>query len=97
MNEEYKVVELGDGSKWFVASEITYNDEVYQYMVGLSDNEEDFLDKYQVVKTYEDNGEEYFELIQDNDILKVVVPLLMPGAKEYIEDPSKIEELITEN
>ena len=97
MKEEYKVVELGDGSKWFVASEITYNDEVYQYMVGLSDNEEEFLDKYQVVKTYTDNNEEYFELVNDNDVLKLVIPLLMPEAKEYIENPSRIEELIAEN
>lgn len=97
MNEEYKVVELGNNTKWFVASEIVYNNETYQYMVEINDSEDEFLDNYQVVKTYINNGEEYFELITNQDLLKEIVPLLMPEAKEYIEHPEKLQELINEN
>lgn len=93
-NEGYKVVKLADGTKWFVTSEVIYQNGRYQYMIGLSDNEEEFLEKAQVMRVYHYQNQEYFDLVKDQELLKVLVPMLMPEVKEYIDNPDKLKELM---
>lgn len=91
--EEYKVVEFEDDTKWFIASEITYNDEKYQYLASVNDKEDEFTDEYKVMKISTEGDDTYYDLVEDAETLKIVVPLLMPEAKEYIDNPDKLQEL----
>ncbi len=94
-NEEFKVVELADGTKWFVLSEIVYDKGLYRYVVGVEND--DLTDKFQVLRVYFSEGEEYFQTVKDQEILKQVIPLLMPDTKDYIDNPDKLKELMEQN
>lgn len=96
-NEEYKVAQLADGTKWFVLAETVYNKGLYRYVVELNETEDDFTDHFEVMRVYFNNGNQFSKIEKDENILKEVVPLLVPEAKEYIENPEKLQELVNTN
>ena len=96
-NEEYKVAALADGTKWFVLAETVYNKGLYRYVVELNETEDDFTDHFEVMRVYFNGDKQFSKLEKDKDILKEVVPLLVPEAKEYIENPERLQELVNTN
>ena len=96
-NEEYKVAALEDGTKWFVLAEAVYNKGLYRYVVKLNETEDDFTDHFEVMRVYFNSGEQFSRIEDDKTILKEVVPLLLPEAKEYIDNPEKLKEIVNEN
>ena len=92
-NENYEIIELDDG-KWFVIAETTYDNILYDYVVGVNDNEDEFLDEYRVMKVEEYNDELYFDTVTDKELLNKIMPLLMPEAKQFMENPEKLKELL---
>ena len=93
MEKEYQVVTLADGTKWFVLSEETYDGGLYRYVVEL-DDEDERTDTFKVMRVYNQDGQEFFGFIEDQELLKQIIPLLVPGSKEYIENPEKVNELM---
>ena len=83
------VVTFTDGSKWAVVAEANYDGDVYNYLVGVNEAEDDFLDKYKVLE----NGKKYMDDVKDKDILKKVSPLLIPEVKKYIDNPELLADL----
>ena len=96
-NEEYKVAELGDGTKWFILAESVYNKGLYRYVVALNETEDDFTDHFEVMRVYLTEDKQFSKIEKDQTILKEVIPLLVPDAKEYIENPEKLQELVNTN
>lgn len=92
--KEYKVVKLSDGKKWLVIAENKYMDDTYQYLVGVNENEDDLLDEYEVVKVVMEGDRKYLDVVKDQELLKVVIPILMPDTKKYMDKPEKLKELI---
>ncbi len=96
-NEEYKVAVLADGTKWFILAQTVYNKGLYRYVVELNETEDDFTDHFEVMRVYFNEDKQFSQIEKDKDILKEVVPLLVPEAKEYIENPEKLQELVDAN
>ncbi len=94
-NGLHTVVEFDENDKWFVLAEKMIDGSKYSYLVRVNQNEDDFIDEYQVVKSYFSNGDEYMDVV-NGDELRKVVPLLIPEAKEYIEHPEKLKELLSD-
>ena len=94
-NGLHRVVEYDENDKWFVVAEKMIDGSKYSYLVRVNQNEDDFIDEYQVVKSYFSNGDEYMDVV-NGDELRKVVPLLIPEAKEYIEHPEKLKELLSD-
>lgn len=94
-NGLHTVVEFDENDKWFVLAEKVIDGSKYSYLVRVNQNEDDFIDEYQVVKSYFSNGDEYMDVV-NGDELRKVVPLLVPEAKEYIEHPEKLKELLSD-
>lgn len=94
-NGLHTVVEFDENDKWFVLAEKIINGSKYSYLVRVNQSEDDFIDEYQVVKSYFDSNDEYMDVV-NGDELKQVVPLLIPEAKEYIEHPEKLKQLLSE-
>ena len=94
-NGLHTVVEFDENDKWFVLAEKVIDGSKYSYLVRVNQNEDDFIDEYQVVKSYFSNGDEYMDVV-NGDELRKVVPLLVPEAKEYIEHPEKLKELLND-
>lgn len=94
-NGLHTVVEFDENDKWFVLAEKVIDGSKYSYLVRVNQNEDDFIDEYQVVKSYFSNGDEYMDVV-NGDELRKVVPLLIPEAKEYIEHPEKLKELLSD-
>lgn len=92
-NGLYTVVEFGDNDKWFVMAEKVIDGNKYSYMIRVTNDENDFIDEYQVVRSYFDGKDEYMDTI-NGDELKKVLPILVPDAKELIEHPEKLKELL---
>lgn len=94
INEEnMKVVVLADDSKWLTVAETNYNGETYKYMMGVTADEEDFTKEVKVMREYMAEDGKHMEFIEDQEMLKILVPLLVPEAKEYIDNPEKLKEL----
>ena len=90
----YTIVEFDKNNKWFVISEKVINNIKYSYMIRVSNDEDDFIDEYIVVKSIYKNGEEFMEVVNDN--LDKIVPILVPDSFEYIEDISKLKKILNE-
>ncbi len=86
MNDLYKLMELNDGKKWFIAARTLYNNEWYGYLIRLNDTEDDFLDEYRIIKTIIKDDKEYAIIIKDRETLKEVIPLLLPEVNQYLNN-----------
>ena len=93
-NGLHTVVEFDENDKWFVLAERIINGSKYSYLVRVNQNEDDFIDEYQVVKSYFDGNDEYMDVV-NGDELKKVIPVLIPEAKEYIEHPEKLKQILS--
>lgn len=94
-NGLHTVVEFGENDKWFVLAEKVVNGFKYSYLVRVNQTEDDFIDEYQVVKSYFNNNDEYMDVV-NGDELKEVMPLLIPEAKEYIENPEMLKQIFND-
>ena len=92
-NGLYTTVEFDGNDKWFVIAEKVIDGSKYSYMIRLNQSEDDFIDEYQVVKSYFDGNDEYMDLV-NGDELRKVVPILVDDAKELIKNPERIKELL---
>lgn len=92
-NGLHTVVEFDDNDKWFVLAERVIEGTKYSYLVRVNKEEDDFIDEYQVVKSYFNGDDEYMDVVK-GDELKKIVPILVPGAGEYIEHPEKLKDLL---
>lgn len=92
-NELYTIVELA-GSKWLVIAECNYKDNKFQYVIKVTDDEEDFVNEFKVIKSIYKDNQEYCGIVTNQDTLKAVMPLLVPMVKQYMDNPEKLKELI---
>lgn len=92
-NGLYTVVEFDDNDKWFVIAEKVIDGSKYSYMIRVNQNEDDFIDEYQVVKSYFNGNDEYMDVV-NGDELKRITAILVPEAKELIEHPEKLKKLL---
>lgn len=92
-NGLYTTVEFDDNDKWFVIAEKVIDGSKYSYMIRLNQSEDDFIDEYQVVKSYFDGNDEYMDLVNGDELGKIV-PILVDDAKELIKNPERIKELL---
>ena len=92
-NGLYTVVEFDDNDKWFVIAEKVIDGSKYSYMIRINQNEDDFIDEYQVVKSYFNGNDEYMDVV-NGDELKRIMPILVPEAKELIEHSEKLKKLL---
>ena len=68
----HTIVEFDENNKWFVISEKEINNIKYSYMIRVNNTEDDFIDEYAVVRSVYKNGEEYMEVVNDNQDVLVV-------------------------
>lgn len=92
-NGLYTVVVFDENDKWFVMAEKVIDGNKYSYMIRVTNDENDFIDEYQVVRSYFDGNDEYMDVV-NGDELKKILPVLVPEAKELIEHPEKLKELL---
>lgn len=92
-NGLYTLVEFDSNDKWFVIAEEIINDIRYSYLIRVNENEDDFIDEYQVVKSSYDIDGEYMETV-NGDELRKIMPILVPEASELIEHPEKLKKLL---
>lgn len=85
----HTIIELND-EKWFVISETTYEQKEYNYLIKINDDETDFLDEFMVVQCIKTKDGEYFDVVRDKELLLKIMPLMVPEAKEVLEDPKKV-------
>ena len=79
------LVELEDGSKWFVAAEKIIEGIKYSYLVRVNDKEDDFIDEYQLVKSVKDDDGEYMLTVEDKREEERIIPKLIPGSLNIAE------------
>ena len=92
-NGLHTVVEFGDNDKWFVLAEKVIDGTKYSYLIRITNDEDDFIDEYQVVKSYFDGDDEYMDVVTGED-LKRIISLLVPETKEFIDHPERLKDLL---
>lgn len=92
-NGLHTVVEFDENDKWFVLAERVIEGIKYSYLVRVSKEENDFIDEYQFVKSYFNGDDEYMDVVKGEE-LKKIVPILVPEAREYIEHPEELKDLL---
>ena len=91
MNGLYSLVEFDEGDKWFVAAEKEIENTKYSYLVRVDENEEDFIDEFQLAKSVYDKEEEYMITVTDKEEEKRIIPILIPESKDYFEEVKKLK------
>ena len=94
-NGLHTIVEFDENDKWFVLAEKVIDGDKYSYLVRVNQNEDDFIDEYQVVKSYFNGDDEYMDVVNGEE-LKRIVPILMPEAQEFMEYPERLKELLSD-
>lgn len=94
-NGLHTVVEFDENDKWFVLAEKVIDGSKYSYLIRVNQTEDDFIDEYQVVKSYFDGEDEYMDVVNGEE-LKKIVPLLVPESKTYIEHPERLKDLLSD-
>ncbi len=94
-NGLHTIVEFDENDKWFVLAERVIDGAKYSYLVRVNQNEDDFIDEYQVVKSYFNGDDEYMDVVNGEE-LKRIVPILVPEAQEFMEHPEKLKELLSD-
>lgn len=68
-----QILELGDGSKYFVLRQAAYKGKTYYFAGETTDNEEDFTGEFIFLERIEEDGEFSVEEVTDPEILAVLV------------------------
>ncbi len=89
------IIEFEDNSKWLVIASKKIGDNKYSYLIKVNENEDDFIDEYQVVKSYFVNDDEYMDTVNGLEA-KETLKILIPSAKEFIENPKKLKTFLGE-
>lgn len=89
------IIEFEDNSKWLVITSKKIGDNKYSYLIKVNENEDDFIDEYQVVKSYFVNDDEYMDTVNGSEA-KEALKILIPSAKEFIENPEKLKTFLGE-
>ncbi len=93
----YTIIEFDKDDKWFVISETVYNNEVYNYLIRVTADESDFIEDFMVIKCIKNGEDEYFDTVTDQALLKVIVPKLVGGTNELVNNPEKFLEELKKN
>ena len=88
----FKILEFADGSKWLIIGQTLYNNETYKYLIGVTNDEEDLLDKYLLVKYYIKDNEEYITQVTDPKVSEPVMVQIMPEIKPILSHKDEILE-----
>ena len=80
--ENVKLITLSDGSKWIAVSETVYNNEKYKYLLGVNENEDDITEETKFAREYDVDGQTFIEEVEDENIIKIITPLLIPEEEE---------------
>ncbi len=94
MDSLYKIIDFSDDDKWFVIATNKIDDIKYSYLVRVNKEEDDIIDEYKVVRSYFSGSDEYFDEVNDGEILKKIMPILVPGTEEYINNPEKLKDVL---
>lgn len=97
MNGLYTVVEFDENDKWFVAAEKEIDGVKYSYLMRVNNEETDFIDEYKIVSSLYYNNEEYMDTVNDQELIKKIIPILVPESNEYMNNPEKLRELLKTN
>ena len=92
-NGLHTVVVFDEDDKWFVLAEKVINGTKYSYLIRVNQSEDDFINEYRVVRSYFDGNDEYMDVVRGNE-LKIILPDLVPEARDLIEHPEKLRELL---
>lgn len=84
----FKVINFMDGNKWFVMAETIYNNEVYKYLIKIKNDE--FEDKFLLVKYITDKDGEYIEKVTDTSVVEKVMVQMLPEIKPIIDNKDKL-------
>ncbi len=82
-----KVITLADGSSWLVAAETNFENNKYEYLIRLTEDKEDIVNEFRIVKIFLKDDKEYMDMVTDKKLLNDIALLLVPEAKEFIANP----------
>lgn len=88
----FKILELDGGTKWFVIAETTYKGMDYKYLIKVTDDEEDFIDEFNLIKFMIIDGKEYVGPVTDDKEREAVMLKIMPEIKPIIDNKMQILE-----
>lgn len=91
---ELNVITFDENDKWAVIYEKRIDEKDYSYLAKLNDSENGITGEYKVFKSEYSLGDEYMEEVTDKEELNRVIPLLVDGAQDYIDNPEKLSKLI---
>ncbi len=78
----HTVLTLEDDEKYVVVAKIEYEGNYYDYLLQLTDDEEDVTDQVAIVKEEKENDEIYIDEIIDEELLKKLTPLFQKQLEE---------------
>lgn len=90
----FKILDFLDGNKWFVIAEKFYNNQNYKYLIKLTDDEEDFIEEFKLIKYFVIDGSEYMSDVTDAKESEAVMKLMYPEIEKILKNKKEILEKI---
>ena len=87
------IVSFGNNDKWLVITSKKIDNNTYSYLIRINDKEDKFIDEYKVVKSHFVGRDEYMDVVNGNE-LKKVLEILLPEVKELTDNPEKLKSIL---
>ena len=94
MNIEYQLIKLPSGDKWAIIAEAIYNGGKYRLLLRVNDAEDNIIEEFNIMRVYHKDGTDYYDELKPSELTKELLILLVPEAREHIDDSKNLEEIV---
>jgi len=79
-NKINQIIHLKNGTKYLVINQAIYKGKNYYFVVGVTEDEQDLTQEFQIVEETKKDESSYLSTVKDPDLIKLLAEYLEPKA-----------------
>ena len=79
-NKINQIIHLKNGTKYLVINQAIYKGKSYYFVVGVTEDEQDLTQEFQIVEETKKDEISYLSTVKDPDLIKLLAEYLEPKA-----------------
>ena len=79
-NKINQIIHLKNGTKYLVINQAIYQGKSYYFVVGVTEDEQELTQEFQIVEETKKDGSAYLSTVKDPELIKLLAEYLEPKA-----------------